>query len=94
MVSPPAPREQANEQGQNPWLAKVNACLMPVPTLVKSPIEGRPPGQYFAHQRYDEFYPAAYVQTVTAGARTNTGLRDSMQMHGFAAGTEFGPGGL
>ena len=88
----PAPREQANVEGQNPWLAKVNECLGL--GLGGSPIEGRPPGQYFAHQRFDEFYPAAYVQSATAGARTNTGMRDSMQMHGFAAGTEFGPGGL
>ena len=87
-----APREEANAQDQNPWLAKVNECLGL--GLTKSPIEGRPPGQYFAHQRYNEFYPQAYVQSASAGARVNTGLRDSMQMHGFAAGTEFGPGGL
>lgn len=88
----PAPREYANDQGQNPWLGKVNACLGYA--LTKSPIEGRPPGEYFAHQRYNEFTPAAYVQTATAGARTNTGMRDSQQRHGFATGTEFGPGGL
>ncbi len=88
----PAPREEANDQGQNPWLAKVNACLGY--GLTQSPIEGRPPGQYFAHQRYEEFYPAAYVQSATAGARVNTGMRDSTQRHGYASGTEFGPGGL
>jgi len=88
----PAPREYANDQGQNPWLGQVNACLGY--GLTKSPIEGRPPGEYFAHQRYDEFRPVAYVQTATAGARINTGMRDSQQRHGFAAGTEFGPGGL
>ena len=88
----PAPREEANTQDQNPWLAKANACLGL--GLAKSPIEGRPPGYNFAHQRFDQFYPQAYVQTVTAGARTNTGLRDSEQLHGYAAGTEFGPGGL
>ena len=88
----PAPREEANVQAQNPWLAKVNECLGL--GLAKSPIEGRPPGQYFAHQRYQQFYPEAYVQTAIAGARVNTGMRDSQQLHGFAAGTEFGPGGL
>jgi hypothetical protein len=62
--------------------------------LIQSPIEGRPPGQDFAHQRYDEFYPEKYFQSATAGARTNTGMRDSLQMHHFAAGTEFGPGGF
>ena len=88
----PAPSEEANSLGQNPWRAKISSCLGM--TLAKSPIEGRPPGQDFAHQRFDEFFPAAYFQSATAGARTNTGLRDPLQMHHFAAGTEFGPGGL
>ena len=88
----PAPQEQANESVQNPWRATIGTCLQN--GLIQSPIEGRPPGINFAHQRYYEFYPKAYIQTATAGARANTGLRDSQQMHGFAAGTEFGPGGL
>lgn len=88
----PAPRVSANDQDQNPWLGKVNACLGY--GLTKSPIEGRPPGEYFAHQRATEFPPVQYVQTATAGARTNTGLRDAEQRHRFAVGTEFGPGGL
>ena len=88
----PTPRESANDVNQNPWLARINQCLGY--GLTTSPIEGRPPGQYFAHQRYEEFYPGAYVQTATAGARANTGLRDSLQMHGYAGGTEFGPTGL
>ena len=58
----------------------------------KSPIEGRPPGQYFAHQRFDEFYPAVYFQSATAAARTNTGLRDPLQMHHFAVGHRIRPG--
>ncbi|MFC7536507.1 multicopper oxidase family protein [Sphingomonas sp. GCM10030256] len=86
------PTEEANIQDQNPWLAKVNACLGL--GLSTSPIEGRPPGRFFAHQRFQEFFPAVYFQSATAGARTNTGLRDSQQMHRYAAGTEFGPGGL
>ena len=90
-LSPP-PSEEANTSNQNPWRARINECLGL--GLTTSPIEGRPPGQYFAHQRFEEFYPAVYVQTATAGARTNTGLRDNLQMHGYAAGTEFGPGGL
>ena len=89
----PLPSEAANTVAQNPWRTKINACLGL--GLTKSPIEGRPPGQYFAHQRFAEFYQTAvYIQTATAGARTNTGLRDNLQMHGYAAGTEFGPGGL
>jgi manganese oxidase len=88
----PTPTREANDQGQNPWLEYVNSCLGM--TLASSPIEGRPPGQYFAHQRDTEFYPAVYFQSATAGARTNNGLRDSLQMHHYASGTEFGVGGL
>ena len=88
----PAPKEQANEFVQNPWRVKIAECLQN--GLTQSPIEGRPPGQFFAHQRWDEFYPGVYVQTATAGARNNNGLRDQEQRHGYAAGTEFGPGGL
>jgi manganese oxidase len=88
----PAPTEGANDQGQNPWRAKINSCLGL--QLATSPIEGRPPGQDFAHQRFEEFYPSAYFQSATAAARTNSGMRDSLQLHHFAIGTEFGPGGL
>jgi FtsP/CotA-like multicopper oxidase with cupredoxin domain len=87
-----APTMEANTGEQNPWLAKVNSCLGL--GLASSPIEGRPPGQYFAHQRFNEFAPAVYFQSATAGARTNSGLRDRQQMHRYASGTEFGPGGL
>lgn len=86
------PTEQANVTDRNPWLSQINACLDL--DLAFSPAEGRPPGQYFAHQRFNEFKPAVYFQSATAPARTNTGLRDSQQMHRYAAGTEFGPGGL
>jgi FtsP/CotA-like multicopper oxidase with cupredoxin domain len=92
-LSPP-PREEANETDQNPWLAKIASCLTFAEPLTKSPIEGRPGNEDFAHQRFEEFYPKVYFQSATAGARTNTGLRDSLQRHGYAAGTEFGPGGL
>ena len=88
----PAPQEEANQWTQNPWRVKIASCLQN--GLIQSPIEGRPPGRDFAHQRYDEFFPAVYFQSATAGARANTGMRDSLQMHRFAAGTEFGPGGL
>ena len=88
----PAPRELANEVVQNPWLARINSCLQA--NFATSPIEGRPGGLDFAHQRFEEFFPAVYFQSAAAGARTNTGIRDSLQMHQFAVGTEFGPGGL
>ena len=88
----PLPQEEANQWGQNPWRVKIAACLQN--GLIQSPIEGRPPGLDFAHQRYDEFEPTVYFQTATAGARANSGMRDAWQRHGYAAGTEFGPGGL
>ena len=47
----------------------------------------------YAHQRYDEFAPKAYFQSVQAGARINGGARDALQMHRYQIG-EFGPGGL
>ena len=47
----------------------------------------------WSHQRWDEFTPKEYYQTATTGARTNGGLRDEKQLHGYEGG-EFGPGGL
>jgi hypothetical protein len=61
--------------------------------LTSPPAEGRPPGEGWAHQRWNEFYPQAYFKTVQAGARVNGGIRDNKQLHGYAVG-EFGPGGL
>ena len=92
----PAPLEQANIQGQNPWLTQINDCLQLTgndryPT---SPIEGRPPGKWFAHQEYEKFRPEEYFQSAIAGARTNKGLRYMMQRHRYNAATEFGPSGL
>jgi FtsP/CotA-like multicopper oxidase with cupredoxin domain len=90
----PAPQEEANQWTQNPWRVKIAACLGN--GLIQSPIEGRPPGRDFAHQRFEEegLYPQVYFQSATAAARTNNGARDALQRHGYAMGTEFGPGGL
>lgn len=87
----PLPRREANTWEPNPWAGKVGACLKKA--LRKSAIEGRPPGDYFAHQRADEFPPEVYFQSAQTAIRTNGGLRDSMQRHQFKLG-EFGPGGL
>ncbi len=86
----PLPTRVANTSLPNPWQNKISDCVRPVAT---SPIEGRPPGEWFAHQRYDEFYPQVYFQSAQTGARTNRGLRDSLQSHHYSLG-EFGPGGL
>src|SRR2546425_4119165 len=54
--------------------AYANQTLMPVDNLLGGgygPIEGRPPGTVWAHQRWDEFPPAACVEATTAPATTN-----------------------
>jgi len=87
----PVPQIDANISLANPWWNIVNSCLGPQgPT---SAIEGRPPGNLYAHQRYDEFAPQTYFQTAMAGSRTNLGFRDDLQRHHYAVG-EFAPGGL
>jgi len=86
----PPPTEQANTGLPNPWAGTVSGCLGRTVTGV---IEGRPPGENFAHQRYDEFPPQVYFQTAQAGARSNGGIRDRLQLHRYSVG-EFAPGGL
>lgn len=86
----PAPQRTANTAYPNPWAATISGCLG---RPVSGVIEGRPPGEDFAHQRWDEFLPQVYVQTAQAGARVNGGLRDQVQLHRYQFG-EFGPGGL
>jgi len=83
--------QYSNYQAQNPWKAGIEA-FMGRP-LSQAPAEGRPPGEGFSHQRWNEFYPQAYFKTAQAGARVNGGFRDVKQMHGYSKG-EFGPGGL
>jgi len=86
----PYPQEYANEGLPNPWAAKINDCVGP---FAKTVLEGRPGGQWFAHQRWTEFFPKVFFQSVQTGARTNLGLRDQYQRHGYSKG-EFGSGGL
>ncbi|HET9579686.1 MAG TPA: Ig-like domain-containing protein [Usitatibacter sp.] len=86
----PAPQEQANTSGPNPWAARISTCLG---RSVAGVMEGRPPGVDFAHQRWAEFTPSVYFQTGLAPSRPNGGIRDRLQRHGYALG-EFGPGGL
>jgi FtsP/CotA-like multicopper oxidase with cupredoxin domain len=86
----PLPTEEANDALPNAWEAKVKECVGPFPQTV---MEGRPPGRWFSHQRWNEFYPRVYFQTTQTGARTNLGLRDRYQRHGYSKG-EFAKGGL
>lgn len=87
----PYPTRLANTLDENPWKAAIEAFLGRA--LDTPPAEGRPPGEEWAHQRYQEFEPEVYFTVAHAEARANRGARDSYQLHGYSAG-EFGPGGL
>ena len=87
----PEPMRVSNTGSPNPWAGAIGGCLNRV--LKMSAAEGRPKGEYFAHQRWDEFMPKVWFKSAQAGARVNTGLRDRAQRHNFMRG-EFGPGGL
>jgi cytochrome c peroxidase/FtsP/CotA-like multicopper oxidase with cupredoxin domain len=87
----PFPMRQANTTALNPWRSVVETFLGR--TLENPPAEGRPPGEGWAHQRWNEFYPQSFFKTVQVGSRVNGGIRDNKQMHQYKYG-EFGPGGL
>ncbi|MCB1909106.1 MAG: multicopper oxidase domain-containing protein [Rhodocyclaceae bacterium] len=87
----PFPSEFSNTLDLNPWEGDIENFLGRA--LDEPPAEGRPPGQGWAHQRWNEFRPQAFFKTAQAGSRVNGGFRDSKQLHGYTAG-EFGPGGL
>ncbi len=86
----PMPTEAANTTRGNYWAPRVGTCVRPLAT---SAVEGRPPGEWFSHQRWSEFYPQVYFQSAQAGSRVNTGLRDRWQRHGYIRG-EFANGQL
>ncbi|MFM7296475.1 MAG: copper oxidase, partial [Planctomycetota bacterium] len=87
----PTPTRECNPLPQNPNKALIEELLgRPAPYV---PADGRPPGAGWAHQRFEEFPPQAYFQSAQTGARTNTGLRNVFQRHGYTSG-EFAPGGL
>jgi FtsP/CotA-like multicopper oxidase with cupredoxin domain len=55
--------------------AMANETLRDVDPLLgggRGPIEGRPPGDIWAHQRFAEYAPAVCVEAAQAGAATNT----------------------
>ena len=89
----PTPDKFANTVDTNPWSDLIETYLGRSLDADGSPIEGRPPGLGWSHQRWDEFTPTKYFKSAMAGSRVNGGLRDSMQSHGYTLG-EFGPGGL
>ncbi|MEM5789407.1 MAG: hypothetical protein AAGU11_19010, partial [Syntrophobacteraceae bacterium] len=87
----PGPTRMANTEDENPWkLVVENFIGRPLET---PPAEGRPPGEGWAHQRWNEMPPQVYFKTVMAGSRVNGGSRDKKQRHEYKVG-EFAPGGL
>jgi FtsP/CotA-like multicopper oxidase with cupredoxin domain len=91
-----APTPAADGTLSSPWEAKAKECLGLAADMAM-PADGRPAGEWFAHQRWDEFYTKAsrlaYFQSAMTGARVNGGLRDKKQLHEYKVG-EFAPGGL
>ncbi|QPK63613.1 multicopper oxidase domain-containing protein [Methylomonas sp. LL1] len=83
----PAPSWAANTSQPNPWANQISNCIGRTMTGV---IEGRPQGEWFSHQRWNEFFPQQYFQSAQTGARINGGIRDNLQLHGYNSG-EFGP---
>lgn len=64
----PTPTAEANTTLQNLEPALVAAY----PGGTTGPIEGRPPGAMWAHQRWNQFLPAVGVQATQEGAKANT----------------------
>ena len=64
----PAPTEQANVTQQ-----QLNAALVAAyPGGNMGPIEGRPPGPVWAHQRWNQFLPQISIEVTQEGAKNNT----------------------
>ncbi len=63
----PVPQAQAN-QTQQP----LDPALVGGQTGLTGPIEGRPPGPIWAHQRFNQFTPQISVEMSQAQAQTNT----------------------
>ncbi len=87
----PAPTRWANTVDTNPWEKLIEGHIGR--DLNNPPIEGRPPGESWAHQRWDDFAPKRYFSTAQTGARPNLGMRDKAQTHSYSKG-EFAEGGL
>ncbi len=89
----PFPTRLANTSLPNPWWSAICPYLGRSDCSKAGPVEGRPNGEGWAHQRWDEFTPAKMLKTAITGARANLGFRNVRQRHGYTVG-EFGPTGL
>ncbi|MGE5323799.1 MAG: multicopper oxidase family protein, partial [Actinomycetota bacterium] len=63
----PTPEAQANQTQQ-----LLDPALVGGQTGLTGPIEGRPPGPVWAHQRFSDFPPLVAIEVSTAQATTNT----------------------
>jgi len=73
-----------------PATAATSPCVFGVTGSIA---DGRPGGEEFAHQRWEDFPAQKYFQSAQTGARDNGGLRNKLQMHDYKTG-EFAKGGL
>ncbi|NOT13700.1 MAG: multicopper oxidase domain-containing protein [Methylococcaceae bacterium] len=100
----PLPSQLANAVEPNPWSNAIKTCIPGTAILDMMPMDGRPNGEDFKHQRWSDFSPQKFFQAIMAGARTSGGARDRFQSHGYDHGkdgatgakiwSEFGWGGL
>jgi FtsP/CotA-like multicopper oxidase with cupredoxin domain len=71
---------------KNAWESKVKDCLYgddPGIADIDMPMDGRPFGQDFQHQKWDEYHPVKFFQSIMTGSRTSGGARDHYQSHGY-----------
>ena len=64
--------------------AQANTTQKPVPAVLgggTGPIEGRPPGPIWAHQRWDQFPPHVAVEVTQEGAKVNTAYSPQVPPH-------------
>ncbi|HWF04021.1 MAG TPA: multicopper oxidase domain-containing protein, partial [Candidatus Angelobacter sp.] len=69
----PIPQAQANQTQQ-----LLDPALVGGKTGLTGPIEGRPPGPVWAHQRFTQFAPQVGVETSQAQATTNVNYRPTV----------------
>ncbi len=86
----PASAPSALDPLGTPGTPSTTGC---VPGVTGSIADGRPGGEDFAHQRWEDFPAQKYFQSAQTGARDNGGLRNKVQRHDYKTG-EFGPDGL
>jgi len=87
----------------NAWESKVKDCLGSDDQGIADidmPMDGRPFGEDFKHQKWDEYHPVKFFQSIMTGARPSGGARDRSQSHHYGKDllpgqfSEYGPQGL